>query len=95
MGRLESARCVGCQFGPAKRGRGHASQGEALYRTPLPTDDMTATAEATIGRELPETLRKSTIRPPSGLEEQIRNPAQSSPQPALKAARSLSDSEFA
>jgi hypothetical protein len=56
---------------------------------------MTAATEAIIGRELPQTPRKSTIRPPSGLAEQTRNPAQSSPQPALKAARSWSDSESA
>ena len=95
MGSLESARRFGRQFRPATNGRGSASQGDALYRTTLPTDGLTAVAEAIIGRELPESPRNSTIRPPSGLPEQVRNPAQSSPQPTLKAARSLSDSESA
>ena len=40
-----------------------------------PTDGLTAVAEAIIGRELPESPRNSTIRPPSGLPEQVRNPS--------------------
>lgn len=39
----------------------------------LPTDDLAAAAEAIVGRKLPETLRKSKIRPPSRLMLRLLN----------------------